>query len=653
MNLPESVSQLAQMSNRYGANEAYVLAGGGNTSTKQGGVLYVKGSGAQLATIRPEEFVRMDMAALLAMLEKPYPGTDAEREAAALADMMAAMLPGQAGKRPSVECLLHAVFPQSFVLHVHPALVNGLTCGQNGEAECRRLLGEKALWVPLTKPGYVLGKACHEAFKAHEAAFGQAPTVVLLQNHGIFVAAESVEGIDETMRRVMDALQSAVRREPDMAPTETLAPALELAPALRALYANTAGCAVALPFANAELLRFAESETAMAPLLAPFTPDHIVYCKARPLYLQAGDDIQPAFDAFITQNGYAPKIAVVQGIGLFALGKTRKEADIARRVFLDGLRIAVYAESFGGPLHLPEEFVQFILHWEVESYRQKISLGTGSTKRMQGKVCLVTGAAQGFGEGIAAAIAAEGGSVVIADMNEAGAAAGAQKLNDLYGEGTALGVPVNVADEASVEEMIRRTLLHYGGLDVLVACAGIAIAGGLAEMTRDKFEKVTAVNYTGYFLCAKYAAVPMKIQHRYAPGTWCDIIEINSKSGLAGSKNNFAYAGSKFGGVGLTQSFALELVDHGIKVNAICPGNLLDGPLWSDPERGLFRQYLEAGKVPGATCVADVRAFYEAKVPMGRGCTTGDVAKAVFYVVEQQYETGQALPVTGGQVMLK
>jgi len=131
-----------------------------------------------------------------------------------------------------------------------------------------------------------------------------------------------------------------------------------------------------------------------------------------------------------------------------------------------------------------------------------------------------------------------------------------------------------------------------------------------------------------------------------------DIIAISSKSGLEGSNKNGAYAGAKFGTIGLTQSFALELVTDNIKVNAICPGNFLDGPLWSDPERGLFVQYLQAGKVPGAKTVEDVRRFYEAKVPLNRGCKTIDVIKAVFYIVEQQYETGQAVPVTGGQVML-
>jgi NAD(P)-dependent dehydrogenase (short-subunit alcohol dehydrogenase family) len=171
-------------------------------------------------------------------------------------------------------------------------------------------------------------------------------------------------------------------------------------------------------------------------------------------------------------------------------------------------------------------------------------------------------------------------------------------------------------------------------------------------MTKQVFELVTAVNYTGYFLCAKYASAIMKIQHKYAPNYMMDIVEVNSKSGLAGSNKNFAYAGSKFGGIGLVQSFALELTAYNIKVNAICPGNYLDGPLWSDPERGLFVQYLQAGKVPGAKTVADVRRFYESKVPMNRGCLPIDVARAVMYCVEQKYETGQAIPVTGGQVML-
>jgi sorbitol-6-phosphate 2-dehydrogenase len=171
-------------------------------------------------------------------------------------------------------------------------------------------------------------------------------------------------------------------------------------------------------------------------------------------------------------------------------------------------------------------------------------------------------------------------------------------------------------------------------------------------MPVEDFDLVTRVNYRGYFLGVRAASPVMAQQHRARPAWLGDIIEINSKSGLVGSSRNSAYAGSKFGGIGLTQSFALELVGDGIKVNAVCPGNFLDGPLWSDPQHGLFVQYLREGKVPGATTIADVRRAYEARVPMGRGCTPADVIEAIHYLVRQQYETGQALPVTGGQVML-
>ncbi|MDR0395729.1 MAG: SDR family oxidoreductase [Oscillospiraceae bacterium] len=662
------MNELVEFSRRYGGDPRYVLAGGGNTSAKSGGVMYVKASGTRLSTIGESGFVAMDRGALMSMFDREYPRGDSEREAAALADMMAAVLPGVSG-RPSVECMLHALFPQRYVLHLHPALVNGMTCARGGESACRELFGGGAVWIPLTKPGYTLAKVCAEAFESSRNETGREPNLLFMQNHGVIAAAQTVAELDALMESVMSRLLERVESSdtasiPDAnEPLSSFDIPLKAAPVLRMLYARHAsgsdnGPAVASFRAKGSTERFVRADhfaESIKPLLKPYNPDQIVYCKAEPLVISADGEAEEPFAEYIKRHGFAPRIAILPGQCVFAMGGTKREDDAALELFEDAARIARYAQAFGGYQPLPDDFTQFILNWEVENYRRGVSFSGGASRRMEGKVCIVTGAAQGFGEGIARAIAREGGYVALADLNGEGAARVARSINDEYGEGAAYdieGLNVNVADEESVARAVSETVLTYGGLDVMISCAGIAIAGGLDSMTLDRFNKVTAINYAGYYLCAKHASAVMKRQRAAAPSRTADIIEINSKSGLEGSKANFAYAGSKFGGIGLTQSFAMELAEHGVKVNAICPGNLLDGPLWSDPQKGLFRQYLEAGKVPGAKTVADVRAFYESKVPLGRGCTIEDVARAVFYIVEQQYETGQALPVTGGQVML-
>ncbi len=284
--------------------------------------------------------------------------------------------------------------------------------------------------------------------------------------------------------------------------------------------------------------------------------------------------------------------------------------------------------------------------WQ-ELAKQNIHNRPAGQGRLAGKITIVTGAAQGFGKGIAEELYKEGATIVIADMNQPLAESVAKEMGE-----RACAIAVNVSDEESVANLVAQTVEKFGGLDIMVANAGVVRSGPIAAFEKKDFEFVTAINYTGLFLTAKYASIIMQAQHEADKDAMFDIIAMSSKSGLEGSNKNFAYAGSKFGAIGLVQSWALELTAYNIKVNAICPGNYLDGPLWSDPERGLFVQYLQAGKVPGAKTVEDVRRFYEAKVPMNRGCLPLDVARAVMYCVEQKYETGQAIPVTGGQVML-
>jgi len=319
-------------------------------------------------------------------------------------------------------------------------------------------------------------------------------------------------------------------------------------------------------------------------------------------------------------------------------------ADALTAEFKPGMR-SVSIEGAGGFL-LGEDYD------DASNGTSNASKVTGRAAVVNNKVCVVTGGAQGFGEGIVRELIKNGAIVFIADMNVDGAKKLAQELNEQEGRTVAFGVSVNVTDEESVKSMVDEIVQTVGGIDLFVSNAGVLKAGSVKEMTLKDFEFVTDVNYVGFFLCTKHVSPVMELMNKPQGNYFTDIVGISSKSALEGSNKNGAYAGSKFGSVGLVQSFAKELVEDNTKVNTVCPGNFFDGPLWSDPERGLFVQYLETGKVPGAKTVDDVRHFYEAQVPMKRGCDGEDVTKAILYSVEQKYETGQAIPVTGGQVML-
>ena len=229
--------------------------------------------------------------------------------------------------------------------------------------------------------------------------------------------------------------------------------------------------------------------------------------------------------------------------------------------------------------------------------------------------------------------------MVVADINEETAAAIANDIAVDTGRRT-LAVKVDVTDEAQVQAMVDKTVAEFGRLDIVVSNAGVLVAEEISEFPAEKWRLVMNVNLFGYFLVAKHAARVMKAQESGV------IIQINSKSGKKGSYKNSAYAASKFGGIGLTQSIALEMAEFGVRVNAVCPGNLLDSPLWVD---SLYSQYAKKWDITEE----EVRQKYVDQVPMKRGCTYEDVCDVVIFLASDQssYMTGQAINVTGGQEM--
>jgi rhamnose utilization protein RhaD (predicted bifunctional aldolase and dehydrogenase)/NAD(P)-dependent dehydrogenase (short-subunit alcohol dehydrogenase family) len=650
----KEIEQLIQISQKYGKDNRYVIAGGGNTSYKNEEKLWVKASGSSLATITENGFAVLDRKKLNLISEKTYSENTAVREEEVKNDLAAACLTKD--RRPSVETSMHNVLNARFVIHLHPTAINGLMCSRNAEAETAKLFPGEAVYVPYTDPGYTLFKEVENRINDFRKKFNREPAVLLLQNHGIFVGADTTEEVEAIYDKIIGKIEQIVQPSVIIEDSAICSCAQEIIPAIRMMLSENG--IKTLKIRNNSLIRsFLSSEKEFSKISVPFSPDIIVYCKSKYIYL-SGDNTEDLLEqaqkeikTYIATNGYTPKIILIKGIGLVAVGDNAAACDIILDVYEDMLKIAARSQFFGGEHPMTQQQIDFIDNWEVENYRRKVSSGNTSG-RVENKITIVTGAAQGFGEGIVKCLIEEGANIVVADLNETAGAATVENLNRLAKSNRAIFVKTDVSDSESLQQLIHETVCNFGGLDIFVSNAGVLRAGGLEEMTPETFSFVTKINYNAWFYCTRAASRIMKLQNKYAPENYGDIIQINSKSGLRGSKANFAYAGGKFGGIGLTQSFALELAPFRIKVNSICPGNFYDGPLWSNPENGLFLQYLRAGKVPGAKDIEDVRKFYMDQVPMRKGTSPKDVTKAILYVIEQTCETGQAIPVTGGQVMM-
>lgn len=651
-----SLTNLIEISRFYGSRKEYVIAGGGNTSFKNEDHLWVKASGFPLATISEEGFAQLDRKKLAVVKTKTYSSDNFERERQVKDDLAAANL--TPNRRPSVETSMHDVINYSYVIHLHPTAVNGVMCSNDVEKYLSPIFGEDALYIPYIDPGYILFKEVQRKIEAYREKHGVDPKVILLQNHGIFVSSDSVDAVRVIYDRILTSINDHLKTNLPQEEVDVPAVVTEVVPAIR-MIASTEELKSVKVRNNALIAHFSANRAAFEKVSIPFTPDIIVYCKSKYIYLDEVDSAEATinqfkeeYKKFVAENNYQPKVVLIKGLGLLAIGDNSVQTDIILDVFEDMLKISWLSESFGGQHFMTDAQIAFIDTWEVENYRRSIA-AVASKGRVENRTIIVTGAAQGFGEGIARELKEQGANIVVADLNSERGEETVRELNAIKGGNQSLFVKVDVSKIEEIENLVYETVKNFGAVDVFISNAGILRAGGLEEMTPESFDLVTKINYNAYFYCTKVVSKVMKLQTQYKTDYMADVIQINSKSGLSGSRRNFAYAGGKFGGIGLTQSFALELAPDRIKVNSVCPGNFYDGPLWSDPETGLFVQYLNAGKVPGAKTIEDVKQFYLNQTPIQRGCTVKDVVKGVIYLIDQEFETGQALPVTGGQIMLK
>jgi len=372
------VAELISLTRRYGGNPDYVLAGGGNTSLKEQGILYVKASGSAMAVIEEDGFVKMDQAKLDAVWSAGYPDDPEEREDRALADLMDARLPGE-DARPSVETLLHSLIPFRYVVHTHPALVNAVTCARGGEQAVRELLGERALWIPVVNPGYILAKTIRDALDARLAADRTFPDYIVLQNHGVFTGGETPGEVDRRYESLMGVLESRITETPDLKelPADpVLAGVLE--EAVRRAYGEEAGFDF---YRLRQCDPWLASKEATAPVFTALTPDHIVYMGHEPLWIGEGEprvmaqQLEDGVAAYEERYGKKPKTILIQNRGIVSCGETGRTALLAKTLFRDAVRVAVMSGSFGGVQFMPSDKIDFINNWEVEKYRAAKSTG--------------------------------------------------------------------------------------------------------------------------------------------------------------------------------------------------------------------------------------------------------------------------------------
>jgi rhamnose utilization protein RhaD (predicted bifunctional aldolase and dehydrogenase)/NAD(P)-dependent dehydrogenase (short-subunit alcohol dehydrogenase family) len=652
------IKELIEISRYYGSDKKYVIAGGGNTSFKDDQTIWIKTSGHSLAELNEEGLVALSREKLHEISSKTYPEDPVKREELVKTDLFRSILEPDKNRRPSVETSLHEVIQYKYIVHLHPTLINGLLCSRNARSLTLKLFGESVLFVPYTDPGYTLFKKLESDIKSYREKHSHDPQIIFLENHGSFVGADTTEEIKRLYNEIIQKIEEQASPLPEFTELPYNPLLNKVLPVFRMVLSGEQPGIIRYRN-NSLIAKFYHNQQEFHKISLPLTPDIIVYCKTRFLYIEQSSTAEKIIDSFKYQlphfrneYGYSPKVFVIKDMGIFAIAESYESAETCLDVYEDLIKISYYASQLGGIKFLTPEQVAFIDQWEVENYRRKVSVAGITSNKLNNKIAVVTGGAQGFGAGIARSLFLLNMNVVIADLNEEAGNSFISEVSGKKSASKAVFVKTDVSDPASVKDLLTATVREFGGLDIMVSNAGILRAGGLEEMDPDTFSKTTEVNYNGYFYCAKYASEVMKLQNQENPVYFTDIIQINSKSGLRGSNRNFAYAGAKFGGIGLTQSFAMELIPFRIKVNAICPGNFYEGPLWSDPQNGLFIQYLKTGKVPGAKTIEEVRKFYEEQVPMKRGCRLEDVMKALLYIVDQEYETGQAVPVTGGQVML-
>ena len=367
----DQLNELVEISRYYGNNPDFVIAGGGNTSFKNESELFVKASGISLATIQESGFVKMSRPKLREMERSAFPQDPSERENAVKIALGKAIISPK-GLRPSVETSLHNLIEYRFVVHTHPTLINGVMCARHAGRMVEERFESDALYLKYTDPGYTLFKKLQGMIGEFEKLHNRAPKIIFLQNHGVFVGADSIEEI----RTIYDSILSRIRKGKDLSlPAGEIMERSSVAASEISRYCRDRGLMARSYQAPLSDL-FCSDREQFGKISRPFSPDIIVYCKSNYLFLEKGwerEQIIKAFRDFETRFGYYPKVIVEEKGGLIIVEESEQSIKTVLEVFHDMMKISYLSEQFGGPHFMTEEQIAFIDSWEVENYRRNVA----------------------------------------------------------------------------------------------------------------------------------------------------------------------------------------------------------------------------------------------------------------------------------------
>lgn len=668
----ETIRALIARSNALGSDPRITNYAGGNTSAKGTAtdpvtgepveLLWVKGSGGDLGTLTPAGLAVLRVDRVRA-LQAVYPGVEREDEMVAAFDYT---LHGKGGAAPSIDTAMHALVDAAHVDHLHPDAGIAIATAADGPALTATIFGDKVVWVPWRRPGFQLGLDIAAIKRDNPQAIG-----TVLGGHGITAWGDTSDEAEANSRWIIDTAEQYIAEhgkadpfgEPragfEALPTdERHARAAALAPTIRGIAGHDKPVVGHFTDSDVVLDFLAASRAEELAALGTSCPDHFLRTKVKPLILdlpataaveeqstrlhelheQYRADYQAYYDRHADATspairGADPLIVLVPGVGMFSYGKDAQTARVAGEFYVNAINVMRGAESLStyAPIDEAEKFR--IEYWALEEAKlQRMP----APEKLATRIALVTGAASGIGKAIAKRLAAEGAAVVIADLDLAKAQAAAAEIGNTD---QAIGVAANVTDAAAIDQAVQQTLLHFGGLDLVVNNAGLSLSKSLLETTEQDWDLQHDVMAKGSFLVSKAAAKVLIEQ-----GLGGDIVYISSKNSVFAGPNNIAYSATKADQAHQVRLLAAELGEHGVRVNGINPDGVVRGS-------GIFASGWGANRAKTYGIEEqDLGAFYAQRTILKREVVPENVANAVYAICTDDFShtTGLHVPVDAG-----